>query len=89
ICNLVYDIDVRLLFIELADDPVKQTPSLRLVFPEITHFSEKNNLQKPDDEYVDDLVSIEEIKPGTLQINTYKKTLCIELAQMPYREKIK
>lgn len=89
ICNLVYDIDVRLLFIELADDPVKQQAVFRIVFPEITLYSESNNLDKPDDEYVDDVVSIDEETTGVYLISTYKKQIRIEAGSPPFTEKIR
>ena len=64
IYNLVYDIDVRMLFIECIDDPDTKQPDLRIVFPEIISYSETNEQSQPDDEYIDDIVSINEIEKG-------------------------
>ena len=50
IYNLVYDVDVRLLFIECLDDPSDEEPSLRIVFPEVISYAESNQPDALDDE---------------------------------------
>lgn len=88
IANLVYDIDVRLLFIELMDDPERQNPKRRIVFPEINSYAEENALDEPDDESIDDLMSVNQAGPGRLVIRTYKKEITIELTGEPFYERI-
>ena len=46
IYNLVYDIDVRMLFIECINDPDTEQPDLRIVFPEILSYSETSEQSK-------------------------------------------
>ena len=88
IYNLVYDIEVRMLFIECIDDPDTKQPDLRIVFPEILSYSETNELNQPDDEYIDDLVLIDEVEKGKIVIHTYKKKIEICLTGSPFTEDI-
>lgn len=88
IYNLIYDIDVRMLFIECIDNPATKRPNLRIVFPEIIHYSERNEQSKPDDEHMDDLVLIDEIEEGKITIQTYKKKIEITLTGKPFTEEI-
>ena len=59
IYNLVYDIDVRLLFIECLENPADSEPTLRIIFPEIIAYTETNQSDALDDELMDDLVSMD------------------------------
>ena len=87
IFNLVYDIDVRMLFIECVDN-VKQTqPNIRIVFPEIISYSERNLQKEPDDEYMDDLVVVERTDESHIKIITYKKEIELALSAEPFTEK--
>ena len=70
IFNLVYDVDVRLLFIECLDDPSDKKPALRIVFPEINFYSEVNQAEAGDDELMDDLVSLEQVYNKKIVIHT-------------------
>ncbi|UTW45062.1 hypothetical protein KFE80_11905 [bacterium SCSIO 12696] len=88
IFNLVYDIDVRMLFIECIDDPDCGEPDLRLVFPEITSYREKNLQARPDDETMDDVVSIENQGERQIVITTYKKEITLEVTAEPFVEEI-
>ncbi len=88
IANLVYDVDVRLLFIELMDDPQRQNPVRRIVFPEILGYSESNPLAAPDDDSIDDLMSINRAGEGRIVIRSYKKEITLELAGEPFVEQI-
>lgn len=88
IFNLVYDIDARMLFIECLDDPEGEEPDLRLVFPEVVRYQEQNQLTKPDDETMDDVVDIIREDHRTIRILTYKKAIDIELTGEPFVEKI-
>ena len=93
IFDLVYDIDVRMLFIECGDDPGKGEPDLRIVFPDVVEYSESNNIKKPEDDYVDDLVNLENLNivegdSKTIQITTYKKTINITLTGLPFTEEL-
>lgn len=88
IANLVYDIDVRLLFIECFDDPDTQNPVARLVFPGILSFAETSLLEAPDDESIDDVVSIERIDARRIVITTYKKEILLTLTEEPFVEPI-
>jgi|TARA_B100001063_G_C16767732_1_gene559699 hypothetical protein len=88
IFNLVYDIDVRLLFIEFLNDPSDEKPSLRIIFPEISMYSEANQAEFDDDELMDDLVSLEQISDSRIIILTCKKEITIELAGKPFAEKL-
>lgn len=88
IYNLVYDIDARMLFIECLDDPDSDEPALRMVFPEITRFSETNRLDRFDDETMDDLVDMTRGDSGAVTIVTYKKEITIELTGEPFAEEI-
>ncbi len=86
IFNMIYDIDVRMLFIECVDN-VKQTkPNIRIVFPEVISYSERNLQKEPDDEYMDDLVVVERLDDKNIQITTYKKEIKIELNAEPFTE---
>jgi len=86
--NLIYDIDVRMLFIECIHEPETGEPDLRIVFPDIVSFQEKNMLGKPDDENMDDIVSINEMASNVICITTYKKEMTIELTSQPFVEHI-
>ncbi len=88
ISNLVYDIDVRLLFIECLGDPSDEEPSLRIVFPEIIFYAETNQADALDDELMDDLVSIDWSGENRVTIVTCKKEIMIELTGKPFAEKI-
>ncbi len=88
IYNLIYDIDVRMLFIECINDPETEQPDLRIVFPEILSYSETSEQSKPDDEHIDDIVLIDEIEKGKIVIQTYKKRIEITLTGKPFTEDI-
>jgi len=88
ISNLVYDIDVRLLFIECLKDPSDEEPSLRIVFPEIISYAEINQADALDDELMDDLVSMDWPGENRVTIITCKKEIMIELTGKPFTEKI-
>lgn len=88
IANLVYDIDVRLLFIECVDDPETQNPQLRIVFPGILSYAETSLLAEPEDETADDIVSIERLDPRKIVITTYKKEILLTLTEEPFVEEI-
>ncbi len=88
ISNLVYDIDVRMLFIECFDDPESQNPVARIVFPGILSYAETNLLEAPDDESVDDVVSIERMDARRIVITTYKKEILLTLTEEPFVEPI-
>jgi|TARA_B110000196_G_scaffold68978_1_gene58615 hypothetical protein len=88
IFNIVYDIDVRLLFIEFLDDPSDEQPSLRIIFPEITLYSETNQADAIDDELMDDLVSMDWVSKDKVAVITCKKEILIELTGEPFSEKI-
>lgn len=84
--NLVYDIDVRLLFIELMDDPEKQNLVQRIVFPGIVSFNESNLLNEPEDDSIDDVVSIQRLDTHRVIITTYKKEILLNLTEEPFVE---
>ncbi|MEZ5525175.1 MAG: hypothetical protein R3E62_09505 [Pseudomonadales bacterium] len=88
IANLVYDIDVRMLFIECVDSPESQRPALRLVFPEIIAYSENNQLDHPDDENMDDILEIFWKGDNELCIETFKKEITLQLTGKPFTEVI-
>lgn len=88
IANLVYDIDVRMLFIECFDDPETQNPVSRIVFPGILSYAESNLLDKPDDDSIDDIVSIERIEARKIVITTYKKEILLTLTEEPFVEPV-
>lgn len=88
IYNLVYDIDVRLLFIECLNDPSDEEPSLRIVFPEITSYAENNQADALDDELMDDLVSMDWSNENQVTILTCKKEIILELTGKPFTEQI-
>lgn len=88
IYNLVYDIDVRLLFIECLNDPSDSEPSLRIVFPEIVSYAEKNQGDALDDELMDDLVTMDWVDDNKVEIITCKKEISLELTGKPFAEKI-
>jgi len=88
ISNLVYDIDVRLLFIECLEDPSDEEPSLRIVFPDIISYAEINQADALDDELMDDLVSMDWPGENRVTIITCKKEIMIELTGKPFTEKI-
>lgn len=88
IFNMIYDIDVRMLFIECVDS-VKQTePNIRIVFPEVMSYSERNLQKEPDDEYMDDLVVVERINETQIQIITYKKEITLDMSTEPFSESL-
>lgn len=88
IANLVYDIDVRMLFIECVDSPEGQQPSLRIVFPDIISYSESNQLDQPDDENMDDILEIYWEGDDQLCIETFKKAIHLQLTGQPFTEDI-
>ena len=88
ISNLVYDIDVRMLFIECFDDPDSQNPVARIVFPGILSYAETNLLEAPDDESVDDVVSIERLDARRIVVTTYKKEILLTLTEEPFVEPV-
>ncbi|MEZ5529918.1 MAG: hypothetical protein R3E57_08290 [Porticoccaceae bacterium] len=88
IYNLVYDVDVRLLFIECLEDPSDEEPSLRMVFPEIVSYSESNQADALDDELMDDLVTIDWSNENQITIVTCKKEIVLELTGTPFTEQI-
>ncbi|MCO7226771.1 hypothetical protein [Pleionea sp. CnH1-48] len=88
ISDMIYDIDVRMVFIECMFEPKKQEPALRIVFPDITHYSETSLLDDPDDEVIDDIVSIIQVDEETISITTYKKEMTLKLAGEPFIEDI-
>lgn len=88
IANLVYDIDVRMLFIECVDSPENQEPTLRIVFPEITSYSESNQLDEPDDDNMDDILEIYWEAEQQLCIETFKKAIHLQLTGKPFTEVI-
>ena len=87
IFNMVYDIDVRMLFIECVDSVKQKQPTIRIVFPEITSYSERNLQKEPDDEYMDDLVVIEQTDDSHIIITTYKKEITLQLNAEAFTEK--
>ena len=88
ISNLVYDIDVRMLFIECVDDPKTQVPVVRVVFPGIISYEEVNQLDSPEDDTIDDVMSINRIEDDRILIATYKKEITITLEEEPFVEEI-
>ena len=88
IANLVYDIDVRMLFIECFDDPDKQNPVARIVFPGVLTYAETNLLEAPEDDSIDDVVSIERMDARKIVITTYKKEILLTLTEEPFVEPI-
>lgn len=88
IANLVYDIDVRMLFIECVDSPENQQLMLRLVFPDIISYSEENQLDAPDDDNMDDILEIFWEGDNKLCIETFKKTIHLALTGKPFTETI-
>jgi hypothetical protein len=88
IYNLVYDIDVRLLFIECLENPADSEPTLRIIFPEIIAYTETNQSDALDDELMDDLVSMDWSGENKIAIITCKKEITLELKGQPFSEKI-
>lgn len=88
IYNLVYDVDVRLLFIECLEDPADEEPSKRLIFPEIVLYTERNLGDALDDELMDDIVSIDWTNENEITLHTCKKEISLELSGKPYAETI-
>lgn len=88
IANIVYDIDVRMLFIELLADPQDQEPVLRVVFPGITQYEEANQLDAPEDDTMDDVMSIHRIENDRILLTTYKKEITLTLSETPFLEEI-
>lgn len=89
IFNLIYDIDVRMLFIECVDNVKQQKPNIRIVFPDIISYAEKNLQKQPEDEYMDDLVVVEKTADRQIKIITYKKEINLELNAEPFVEQLK
>lgn len=85
---LIYDIDERALVIECVKDPKKPTPYQRIIFTGITHYSETNLLDEPDDENLDDLVEITVKKDAGFLITTYKKEILVHTTEQPISEPI-
>lgn len=88
IANLVYDIDVRLLFIECVDSPESQKPVRRIVFPDIVHYAETSEIDTPDDDTVDDIVDIYRRHDGCYCIDTYKKSIILKTTAEPFTENL-
>lgn len=88
IANLVYDIDVRMVFIECFDDPETQNPVSRIVFPGVLSYAETNLLDEPDDDSIDDVVSIERMDNQRIVITTFKKEILLTLTDEPFVEPI-
>ena len=88
IFNMVYDIDVRMLFIECVDNVKQKQPNIRIVFPDIISYQEKNLQKQPEDEYMDDLVVIEKLGSDKIKIITYKKEITLQLTADPFSETI-
>lgn len=86
--NMVYDIDVRMLFIELFDDPKSQNLVQRVVFPGIVHYEEVNQLDGVEDDTIDDVMTINRIEEDRILIATYKKEITITLEEEPFVEEI-
>lgn len=89
--TFAYDIDDRALIIECMQAPKDMTPSLRIVFTEITTFQETSLLTEFDDENLDDIVDISPCthpKSGEKGyiITTYKKEITIYTQAQPYTE---
>lgn len=86
--NLIYDIDVRMLFIELMDGPETQNLVRRVVFPSVVTFNETNLLNEPDDDQLDDVVSIQRLDQNRIILTTYKKEILLNLDEEPFVEDI-
>ena len=86
--NLVYDIDVRLVFVDLVDDPESQNLKRRIVFPGVVSFNETNLLNEPEDDAIDDVVSIQRLDTNRLILTTYKKEILLNLTEEPFVEDI-
>lgn len=86
--NFVYDIDVRMVFLELVDDPETQNPVRRIVFPEVVSFNESNLLNEPEDDTIDDVVTIQRLDKNRVIITTYKKEVLLNLNEEPFVEDI-
>lgn len=86
--NLVYDIDVRLVFIELVDGPETQNLKRRIVFPGVLSYSESDLINEPEDDAIDDVVSIERLDSGRIILTTYKKEILLNLSDEPFVEEI-
>lgn len=86
--NLVYDIDVRMVFVELMDDPETQNLRRRIVFPGVVSFHETNLLNEPQDDEIDDVVSIQQLDTQRIIITTYKKEILLNLSEEPFTESI-
>ena len=88
IANLIYDIDVRMVFIECVDSPENQDPTLRIVFPEVISYAETNQLELPDDDNMDDVLEIFWQGKQQLCIQTFKKEIILQLTGQPFTEVI-
>ncbi|MGM0564243.1 MAG: hypothetical protein ACQES2_07930 [Pseudomonadota bacterium] len=84
---LVYDIDERALILEVVKDPKRpDAPCRRAIFTGVTHFSEENLLDEPDDENLDDVVDILPLSEGGFAITTYKKAITVLTGEEPLIE---
>lgn len=84
---LIYDIDERALILEVVKDPKHpDKPCRRAIFTGVTHFSEENLLDEPDDENLDDVVDILPLSEGGFAITTYKKALTVLTEEEPLVE---
>lgn len=88
IANLIYDIDVRMLFIELLDGPESQKLVQRVVFPGVVSYSETNLLNEPEDDSIDDVVSIQRLDKNRIILTTYKKEILLNVSEEPFVEAI-
>ncbi len=88
IANLIYDIDVRMLFIELLDGPESQKLVQRVVFPGVVSYSETNLLNEPEDDSIDDVVSIQRLDKNRVILTTYKKEILLNVSEEPFVEAI-
>ncbi|AUM13623.1 hypothetical protein [Ketobacter alkanivorans] len=86
--NLIYDIDVRMVFVELMDAPETQNLKRRIVFPGIVSYNETNLLNEPEDDDIDDVVSIQRIDAKRIILTTYKKEILLHLSEEPFIEEI-
>ncbi len=86
--TFIYDIDDRALIIECVKDPKKPDPFLRIVFVDVSSYSEESLLDAPDDENLDDIVAITRGSENRYVITTYKKEITIQSAEEPITERV-
>lgn len=60
---------------------------MRIVFPEITTYTEKNGGDALDDKLMDGLVSMDWVGDNQVEIITCKKEISLELTGKPFAEK--